>query len=47
MLICPLRISRRTLLPARTGGRRTLAVVEAKSGVGGNCEYEERIKRIR
>ena len=33
--------------PSLTGGRPTLALVEAKSEVGASCEDEERIKRIR
>ena len=41
------RVIVRCCMPARTGGRRTLAVAEAISEVGSNYEDEERIKRIR
>ena len=46
LLIGPLQRRRRPLPPARTGGRRTLAVAEANSEVRVNCEDEKRIKRI-
>ena len=47
LLIDPLWISRRLIPPAQKGCQFTLAVEEAIIGVGGNCEDEERIKRIR
>ena len=42
LLICPLRRSRRPLLPARTRGQRPMAVTETKSEV----EEIVRMKRV-